>query len=102
VAKINHSLEGYDFIINDMFDVAVQGNALSLNVYYPEGHKRVVDRFTRIFLGDSEGSFDKSRVRLITGLLFASMMPLHPVPRRQLAMYLTATRLIGEFSTHTN
>jgi len=95
IAKINHSLQGYDFIVNDLFDVKCDGSDLDLNVYYPAGHMRVVERFTRTFLADSEDSFDGSRVRLITGLLFASMMPLHAVPKRQLAMYLTAARLLG-------
>ena len=92
VAKINHSLEGYDFIVNDMFDVKIQGNDLALDVHYPEGYQRVIDRFRRTFFPPT-GPFDERRVRLVTALLFASMLPLHPIPRRQLAMYLTASRL---------
>lgn len=94
VAKINHSLQGYDFIVNDLFDVKGDGNDLDLNVYYPADHTRVVNRFIGTFLADSEDSFDEGRVRLITGLLFASMMPLHTAPKQQLAMYLTAARLL--------
>jgi len=45
LAKINHSLEGYDFIVNDLFDVTIRGNALEFTVYYPEGYQRVRDRF---------------------------------------------------------
>jgi hypothetical protein len=67
---------------------------LSLDLYVPARHRKIVDRFEKVFFK----KFDRRKILLLTALLFASMIPLHrDVPRRQLAMYLQAYQLFDEY-----
>jgi dTDP-glucose pyrophosphorylase len=97
VAKLYHSVRGfYDFIVNDLFKVVTSPNAIDLTIRCRSWHLEVRDRFERIFFR----RFEKEEIVLITGLLFASMLPLHfDGPERQLAMYGMALAFLTEALT---
>ncbi|MBK7864634.1 MAG: hypothetical protein IPJ65_39730 [Archangiaceae bacterium] len=97
VAKLYHSAYGrYDFLTNDLFAVKAEGLSLQLELRTRPDHERIRARFEKVFF-KPEGPFDRREVLLMTGLLFASMLPLHEdAPRRQLAMYATALQLLDE------
>ncbi len=94
VAKMYHSVYGlYDLITNDLFDVKVYENEISLAIRARQFHHDVCGRFERVFFSH----FDRSDILLLTGLLFASMPALHyDMPKRQIAMYSRAVQLINE------
>ena len=94
VAKIYHSVYGlYDFITNDLFDVTIDGQAIVLDIRVRPLHDDVCRRFERTFFK----AFDRRKVLLLTGLLFASMPALHyDSPKRQIAMYARAVQLLNE------
>jgi dTDP-glucose pyrophosphorylase len=99
VAKLFHSIYGlYDFIINDLFHVAIDGPNVSLQIRSRTRHAQIQQRFEKVFFSE----FDRREILLITGLLFASMPALHyDAPRRQVAMYLRALELLGEWYSST-
>lgn len=94
VAKLLHSIDGgYDFLIHDMFSVAQQGNELTLQQFFPANRAEVLAAFDAAF----GAHFDLAEVRLVEGLLFLSMCPLHEDnPQRQIAMFATGLRLVNE------
>jgi dTDP-glucose pyrophosphorylase len=102
VAKLWHSVHGwYDFITADLFRLDVDGLEATLEVHRRPYHERIRAEFEDVFFGDAarEGTtrFDRNDIALITGLLFASLPPLHyDHPSRQVAMYLRALQLLDE------
>jgi dTDP-glucose pyrophosphorylase len=94
VAKLYHSVYGlYDFIVNDLFRVNVQGNQVQLDIRSRPYHAEICRRFERVFFP----TFARREILLITAFLFASMPALHyDVPQRQLAMYTRALQLFDE------
>ncbi|HTU24672.1 MAG TPA: phosphotransferase [Pirellulales bacterium] len=100
VAKLYHSVYGlYDFIVNDLFHVSVEGHRIELDIRHRPPHREIQRRFEKVFFGE----FDRREILLLTGLLFASMPALHyDAPNRQLAMYARALELFAElFSPST-
>ncbi len=97
IAKLYHSVHGrYDFLTNDLFSVKASGATLDLELRSRADHERIRERFEAVFFG-AGAPFDRREVLLMTALLFASMLPLHDdAPRRQLAMYATALKLLDE------
>lgn len=95
VAKLYHSVYGlYDFITNDLFKIAVDGQQVSLDIRCSPRHEQIRERFEKVFFQD----FDRREVLLITALLFASMPALHyDAPKRQCAMYVRALQLFDEY-----
>lgn len=97
-AKLRHSVSGlYDYIIADMFTVEEEGPNYQVQIYANGAHEPLV----RLFDDMLEGlGYDLAEIRLIEGLLFLSMLPLHrDHPRRQIVMFLTAIRLLNEVLT---
>lgn len=94
LAKLYHSVRGlYDFLVNDLFSVSLEGSSVSLDVRHRTEHMRVQEVFDAVFFPD----FNQHHIQLITGLLFISMPALHyDKPLRQVAMYATGMRLIAE------
>ena len=94
VAKLYHSVYGlYDFIVNDLFHVSVEGNRIDLDIRHRPQHREIQKRFEKVFFSE----FDLREILLLTGLLFASMPALHyDAPNRQLAMYARALELFAE------
>ena len=89
-AKLFHSVEGgYDYIIKDLFTVECKGS----NIRFSSNMKRsnAYDAFMDIMSSRIE---DMDSVRLIEGLLFLTMIPLHKEsPKRNLAMLATAYQI---------
>lgn len=92
VAKLFHSVAGlYDFIVNDLFSVAVDGPEARLALRCLPQHAAIRERFERVFFPQ----FSREQVTLLAGLLFVSMPALHyDAPQRQLAMYLRGLQLL--------
>jgi len=94
VAKLCHSVYGlYDFIVNDIFDLSIEGNDIEFHIRSRSQHTEINERFDSIFLA----SFDRKEILLRTALLFASMPALHyDAPKRQVAMYIRSLQLLDE------
>jgi aminoglycoside phosphotransferase len=94
VAKLYHSVIGlYDFLVNDLFSVSLEGLSISLDVRNRQEHMRVQEVFNGVFFP----GFNQHHIQMITGLLFLSMPALHyDRPLRQLAMYATGMRMIAD------
>lgn len=93
VAKLRHSLCGlYDFIVNDLFECRVDGDSAIHYRLANNRHAEVGRQFDRI-VGER---FDLNQIKLIEGLLFISMLPLHAnKPNRQLAMFVTGMQCLA-------
>ena len=90
LAKIMHTLEGkYDYIIEDMFDVTVDGTNITYSVHL--GEKDILSSFLDVF---KDRLTKVQAVRLIESTLFLSMIPLHSdYLTRQYAMLATGVQL---------
>lgn len=93
LAKLLHSLDGgYDFLIEDLFNVQIEGNDIIFEL--PGKRDRVLKLFVETF---SEELKNFSMLKLIEALLFLSMVPLHgDYLNRQYAMLATGLRLVDE------
>jgi hypothetical protein len=94
VAKLYHSVHGlYDFIVNDLFRVRLDGVQVELQIRVTAAHRAIEERFARVFFPH----FARQEILLFTALLFASMPALHyDRPERQVAMYARALELLDE------
>lgn len=94
IAKLLHSIDGgYDFLIHDMFVLKQDGLRLQLQQFFPEVRPAVLAGFRRVF----GGKYDLAEVRLLEGLLFLSMCPLHQdKPARQVAMFATGLQILNQ------
>jgi hypothetical protein len=73
LAKIFHTIEGgYDFIIEDMFDVSVKDSTIAYQIN--ASNSNVLHLFCEVFRSSIE---DIRAIRLIEATLFLSMIPLH-------------------------
>ncbi|HEX4265701.1 MAG TPA: NTP transferase domain-containing protein [Verrucomicrobiae bacterium] len=100
IAKLLHSLDGgYDFLIHDMFLLEHSGNRVKLQQFFPSSRGAVLDVFTDVFGGD----YPMKEIRLLEGLLFLSMCPLHEdSPSRQVAMFATGLRILNDLLDNEN
>lgn len=95
IAKLRHSVCSlYDYVVADMFDIQEAPDGYT-GTAYADGTPRVVaavfDRMVR------EMGYDLDEIRLIEGLLFISMLPLHHGhPDRQRMMFLTGLSRLNE------
>jgi dTDP-glucose pyrophosphorylase len=94
VAKLLHSLDGgYDFLIHDMFALQQNGQSIRLEQFFPPSRSAVLREFEKVF----SSNYDITEVRILEGLLFLSMCPLHSDhPSRQVAMFATGLRILNE------
>ena len=93
LAKLFHSMDGgYDFIIEDLFNVQAEGSSILLDM--PAKRTRVWELFVSTFAPELG---DLPTLKLIESLLFLSMIPLHSdYLNRQYAMLATGLRLLDE------
>lgn len=93
IAKLLHSLDGgYDFLIHEMFRLERDGFNLRLQQFFPSTRNTVLAAFEKHF-----SDFDLEEVRLVEGLLFLSMCPLHKdSPTRQTAMFAIGLRILNQ------
>lgn len=101
IAKLRHSIAGrYDFIIADLFKVAEKKSEFSFEVVEPEVYAPLVSYFDKLI---QTYGYAPEEIRLIEGLLFISMVPLHrDSPNRQLAMYLTGIQILNNVINHAD
>jgi len=94
VAKLRHSVAGkYDLIINDFFSITRYGSSFEMAIHAKRAHEGV----RQVLDNCIEQYWDLNQVKLIEGLLFISMIPLHKDNKhRQLAMYCTGLKLLNE------
>ena len=94
IAKLYHSVYGlYDFIVNDVFDLQIDGTDIQFKMRARPQHKEINSKFESVFFP----TFNKKETLLRTSLLFASMPALHyDAPKRQLAMYIRSLQLLDE------
>jgi dTDP-glucose pyrophosphorylase len=102
VAKLWHSIHGhYDFIVNDLFQIAIDGTRVSLSIRASAGHRTIEERCAKVFFQSHNGQaplFVQRDIQLITGMLFLSMPALHDdAPARQAAMFVRGLQLINEY-----
>lgn len=99
IAKLRHSLAGrYDFILADLFTVKEEGETFQLEIVETDSYKVLVTYFDQLV---SDFGYNPEDIKLIEGLLFISMVPLHREnPKRQLAMYLTGIKQVNEVIHH--
>lgn len=96
LAKLRHSTSGhYEFIIADMFEVTEVKEGVYIGRTFTDPiHGKIADTLDQLLLDKGENVDD---IRLIEGLLFVSMVPLHQdKPLRQKMMYLTGVKRLNE------
>jgi hypothetical protein len=94
LAKLNHSVRWlYDFIVADLFSVTDDGDfAYDLQIFHRAYHGDIAEVFADALFAD----YPAGEIDLITGLLFASMIPLHADrPDRQLAFALRSLEILN-------
>ena len=94
LAKLRHSLSGgYNHIVNDLFSVSLNEDSMEIAICGADHQDGLIEWFDREV---ERSGFSPSDIRLIEGLLFLSMIPLHSDhPDRQLAMFGTALKLLN-------
>ncbi|GAA4726342.1 hypothetical protein GCM10023228_36790 [Brevibacillus fulvus] len=91
LAKMRHSLSGYEHIVRDRYEATLSGEALELKLPFTPIQKQLQHMWDD-WLGSS-----LAEVKLIESLLFLSMLPLHrDQPKRQLALYALGAQLLTE------
>ena len=95
IAKLRHSICGlYDYIVADMFAISEDGGQLQGEIYDGGSSEPVKAMFDGLV---ETAGYSIDEIRLIEGLLFVSMVPLHhDNPKRQLMMYATGISLLNE------
>ena len=99
IAKLRHSLiSSYDFIVRDLFSL----NETSKNEFDFTIYETPLE--LRIFFDSLVSElYDISYIKLIEGLLYISMLPLHKDSiDRQKAMYLTGIKILNEVLNNEN
>lgn len=95
LGKLRHSFAGkYDFIVSDLFTITDDGSSFDFNVFSEEYHDSIATYFDKAL---KKNNFDLDNIKLIEGLLFLSMIPLHSDNfLRQQAMYCTSIKRLNE------
>jgi dTDP-glucose pyrophosphorylase len=85
IAKLRHSVVGgYDFIINDRFNISLKNSdSVEYNLHKLEKHRQREELFTEWL---SSIDVSEEQIKLLESLLWLSMTPLHKPTRRQLYM----------------
>ncbi|MGM1050638.1 MAG: hypothetical protein ACQEXX_31655 [Bacillota bacterium] len=93
LAKIRHSLSGYDHIINDQYYLQVIEEKLELNFSIKKEHHQLLVAN----LWDEIIGRNLIQIQLIEALLFLSMTPLHKdSTQRQMIMFGLGTELLNK------
>ncbi|MEX0600022.1 MAG: phosphotransferase [Rhodothermales bacterium] len=95
IAKLRHSVRGlYDYFTTDMFQIKTNGYSFHGEVYANGVVNAVGSTFDELI--DKMG-YSIDEIRLIEGLLFISMLPLHgDQPERQQMMFVKGLSLIND------
>lgn len=95
MAKLRHSVAGmYDFIVSDLFEVREDKDGFQAVIFNMQNLNPVIENFDHKLI---ENGYNIQHIKLIEGLLFISMLPLHQdYPKRQLMMFLTGIVRLNE------
>ncbi|MDW8465868.1 MAG: hypothetical protein RML35_06715 [Chloroherpetonaceae bacterium] len=99
MAKLRHSVAGlYDFIVADMFEAREEKQEFRVEIFDAQNLKEIIADFNQQL---EENGYNVQHIKLIEGLLFISMLPLHQdYPKRQLMMFLTGIMRLNEVKEH--
>ena len=95
IAKLRHSIVGnYDSIMNGLYSVEWNNDTeIKINIFHPENYQQIVNYFDNTITKH----WDLSDIKLIEGLLFISMLPLHKDNfEKQLALYSVGIQRLNE------
>ena len=94
VAKIRHSLiGGYDSINNGLFSIKYEKNKINFEIYKPDTYEEISKKMD-LWISKN---WNLNDVKLIEGLLFISMLPLHQNDfKKQLAFYSVGIQRLNE------
>jgi len=94
IAKLNHSINGYyDFIVNGLYFLEERDGKYYYN-FYESKQKDVQEIFKETILKD----YNEKEIKLLTGLLFLSMIPLHSENlNNQKMQFIKAVEFLNEF-----
>lgn len=100
IAKILHSFEGsYDHIITDSFEL-IEATDSSYTYHFEKSELQ--ESISKLVNQKVEEHYDIQQIRLIEGLLFLSMIPLHKdYPKRQKIMFGQAMKLLKPYFEET-
>ena len=102
IAKLWHSVHGkYDFIVNDFSVADDHGiNGYTFEVLTFSDYEEIERKFSSMVV---ERGFKMFDIKLIEGLLFLSMLPLHSdQPKRQLSMFLMGITILNNVLEEKN
>ena len=95
LAKIRHSIVGgFDTIINGLYSAKyLEKNRIEYKIFNSENNKIIGDELDR----NIEKNWKLDEIKIIEGLLFISMLPLHKDnPERQLALFCVGIERLNE------
>lgn len=95
IAKLRHSVCGlYDFVLADMFSLQEEDGEFTTRVFAGGAQRTLATSFDQMV---GRAGYDLNEIRLIEGLLFVSMLPLHHGhPGRQRMMFLRGLTLLNQ------
>lgn len=95
IAKLRHSIEGlYDYIVADLFTLHFTETDARFSILSNDYQPELVRYFDEKIVCQG---YSLNEIKLIEGLLFISMVPLHADhPTRQKIMYLKGIELLNE------
>ena len=95
VAKMRHSIvDGFDTITNGLYSASLsESNHIAMKIFKPKNHQEICMHFDNLI----QNKWNLNEIKLIEGLLFISMLPLHKDHfERQLAFYSIGIQLLNE------
>ena len=101
VAKLRHSVVGgFDTITNGLCTASVsKGNHIAMKIFEPKNHQEVYNYLDELI----QNQWNLNEIKLIEGLLFISMIPLHKDHfERQLAFYSIGIQRLNEVLDKTS
>ena len=101
VAKIRHSIiDGFDTITNGLYSASLsESNHIAMKIFKPKNHQEICTHLDNLI----QNKWNLNEIKLIEGLLFISMLPLHKDHfERQLAFYSIGIQLLNEVLDETD
>ena len=101
VAKLRHSIVGgFDTITNGLYSASLnQNNQITTKIFKPKNHQEVCTYLDNLI----QIKWNLNEIKLIEGLLFISMLPLHRDHfERQLAFYSIGIQRLNEVIAKTD
>ncbi|MDC0170046.1 hypothetical protein OAI67_03215, partial [Candidatus Nitrosopelagicus sp.] len=95
IAKIRHSIVGcFDIITNGLYSIKYEGkNEIEFNVFKPKNYEIICNELD----SNIERRWNLDEIKMIEGLLFISMLPLHSDNvERQLAFFCVGLERLNE------